>query len=338
MLADSLPVTPRDVASAAATLNGSVVRAPVLTSLEINLRSGAQVYFKCENFQRTGAFKFRGAYNAISRLTDTQRRGGVVAYSSGNHAQGIAQAAQALGVKATVVMPNDAPRMKMRMAEARGVTIVVYNRDRDDHEAITRELAHKSGATIIASSEHPDVIAGQGTVAKELIEEVGPLDYLFVPVGGGGLLAGSAIATAGWSAGCTLVGVEPEAGNDAQLSLQAGKVVHIPAPATIADGARHQHIGALVLPILRSHVERIVPVTDDQLRKQMQFFVERMKLVAEPTGCLAAAAMMSGLIDISGVRVGVLVTGGNVGACLLREVLTNDDTPESIATVVRNCA
>jgi threonine dehydratase len=323
---------------AAATLGGITIRTPVLSSIDVNSLSGARVYFKCENFQRSGAFKFRGAYNAIRRLGDVKRRSGVVAYSSGNHAQGVALAAQLLGIQATVVMPSDAPRTKIRTAEDLGARLVLYDRERDDREVIAQDLARRSGATVIASSEHPDVIAGQGTVAKELIDEVGPLDFLFVPVGGGGLLAGSAIAAAHWSPGCSVIGVEPEAGNDAQQSLHAGRVVHIPSPQTIADGARNQHIGELVLPILRSHVKQIVTVTDDQLRDQLHFFIERMKLVAEPTGCLAAAAMLSGNIDISGARVGIIVSGGNVEVDFLNQTLMDRHLPQSVNPVMRKSA
>jgi threonine dehydratase len=310
-----------DIERAAATLHGIATRTPVLSSVEINARTGAQVYFKCESFQRTGAFKFRGAYNALSRLDETRRRAGVVAYSSGNHALGVALAARMLGMPATVVMPLDAPHTKIQAAVRWGARIVHYDRLREDREAITEELARTTGATIIASSDHPDVIAGQGTVAWELIEEVGPLDVLLVPVGGGGLLAGSAVAAAHASPGCAVIGVEPESGNDAQQSMHAGRIVHISSPPTIADGARNQHIGRLVLPIMQSLVREIVTVSDDRLREQMRFFIEQMRLVAEPTGCLAAAALTAGTLDLSGARVGVIVTGGNVANHVLSDAL-----------------
>jgi threonine dehydratase len=310
-----------DIERAAATLQGIATRTPVLNSVEINARTGAQVYFKCETFQRTGAFKFRGAYNAISRLDETRKHAGVVAYSSGNHALGVALAARMLGVPATVVMPLDAPHTKIRAATHWGARIVHYDRLREDREMITEELARTTGATIIASSDHPDVIAGQGTVAWELIEEVGPLDLLLVPVGGGGLMAGSAIAAAHASPGCAVIGVEPESGNDAQQSMRAGRIIHIPSPPTIADGARNQHIGRMVLPIMQSLVREIVTVSDDMLREKMRFFIEQMRLIAEPTGCLAAAALTAGLFDLSGMRVGVIVTGGNVANHVLSEAL-----------------
>jgi threonine dehydratase len=323
MIADSSVVTSFDVARAEVAVARVVNQTPVLSFPEVDLQVGAKVYFKCENFQLTGSFKFRGAYNAISRLTDAQKRCGVVAYSSGNHALGVALAGRLLGVNVTVVIPADAPEMKMKAAESYGAKIVHYDRELDHREMIANALARKSGATLIASSEHPDVIAGQATATKELIDEVGPLDYLFVPVGGGGLLAGSAIAAAKWSSGCTVIGVEPDTGNDAQQSMRAGFVVHIPSPVTIADGARNQHIGEIVLPILQTFVKQIVTVTESQLRDQMRIFVERMKLVVEPTGCLAAAAVMNGVIDVSKSRVGVLLTGGNICRKMLSEALSN---------------
>ena len=326
MPSKSVAITPSDIEKAAVAIAGVANRTPVLSSSDVNQRVRATVYFKCENFQQTGAFKFRGAYNAVSRLTDAQKRLGVVAYSSGNHAKGIALAARNLGVQATVVMPHSAPVTKLRAAEEYGAHIVLYDPDRDDREEIANDLANKSGAMLIASSEHPDVIAGQGTVAKELIDETGPLDYLFVPVGGGGLLAGSAIAAAHWSAGCRVIGVEPQMGNDAQQSLRAGAIIHIPFPATIADGARNQSIGAMVLPVLQAHVNDIVTVSDVQLFEQMRFFVERMNLVAEPTGCLAAAAVMNGIVDVVGARVGIVVTGGNVDVQMLRELLGDESS------------
>lgn len=312
MTNNGFAVTPSDVEKAASSLVGVSIHTPAVSSHQVDTRVRAKVFFKCENFQHTGAFKFRGAYNAISRLTDAQKDRGVVAYSSGNHAQGIALAAKALGVQATVVMPHDAPQIKMQAAEGYGARIVFYDRARENRESITRELGRRSGATVIASSDHPDVIAGQATVAKELFDDVGPLDYLLVPVGGGGLLAGSAIAAARWSPDCLVIGVEPETGNDAQQSMHAGMIVSIASPATIADGARNEHLGAMAWPIIKAYVSQIVTVTDDQLREQMRFFVEHMKLVVEPTGCLAASAVMNGRINFAGARVGVLVTGGNV--------------------------
>lgn len=316
-----LSVNYADVLRAADTLAGVGLRTPVLTSREADLRSGASLFFKCENFQRVGAFKFRGAYNAIRSLSESQRRKGVVAFSSGNHAQGIALASQLLGVSATIVMPRDAPAAKLAATRGYRAEVVLYEPGRDDREAIAYELAKESGATVIPSSDHPDVIAGQGTAAKELIEAVGPLDYIFAPVGGGGLLAGTAIAAAHLSPGCSVIGVEPEAGNDAQQSLRTGNIVRIPVPGTIADGARNQYIGKLVMPVLKRYVDDVVTVTDGQLIGQMRFFVETMKMVVEPSGCLAAAAVLNRIVDVSGARVGVIVSGGNIGANVLGSYL-----------------
>jgi len=251
----------------------------------------------------------------------------VIAYSSGNHAQGIALAARMLDTPATVVMPTDAPPSKVRATRDWGARVVFYDRLRENRETICEALARETGATVIASSEHPDVIAGQGTVARELFAETGPLDYLFVPVGGGGLVSGCAIAANHWAPNCRVIGVEPERGNDAQRSLSTGQVVRIAPPDTIADGARNQWIGALTLPILQAYVRQIVTVSDDALRAQMRFFVERMKLVAEPTGCLAAAAAMSGALDLRGARVGVVISGGNSDFTVLADALAQPCSP-----------
>jgi threonine dehydratase len=323
MAATQLAVTYQDIVSAAHRLDGVAHRTPVLTSRQADLQADATLFFKCENFQRVGAFKFRGAYNAISCLTDAQRASGVVAFSSGNHAQGMALAARMLGVKVTIVMPTDAPAMKLAATRAYGAEVILYDRKREDREAIAARLASERGVAVIPAYDHPDVIAGQGTAVKELIEEVGQLDYLFVPVGGGGLLSGSAIAAAALSPGCVVIGVEPQAGNDAQRSLRSGEIVHIPVPDTIADGAQTQHIGKLVLPILQACVKDIITVSDDQLRTQMRFFVERMKIVVEPAGSLAAAAVMHRLVDVSGLRVGIVASGGNVDPTVLCACLAN---------------
>ena len=301
-----------DVASAARVLDGIALRTPVLTSRQANELAGVQVFFKCENFQRVGAYKFRGAYHALSRLSPTQRRGGVVAYSSGNHAQAVALAARLLGTQAAIVMPRDAPPAKLAATREYGAEIILYDREHEDRDAIARRLVAERGATLIVPFDHPDVIAGQGTVAKELFEEVGPLDYLFVCVGGGGLISGSALSAAELSPACKVIGVEPEAGNDAQQSFRKGVIVNIAVPNTIADGARTQHVGQLTFPIMRRLVTDIVTVSDEQLRVQMRFFAERMKIIVEPTGCLAAAAVLHRIVPARGARVGVIVTGGNV--------------------------
>ncbi len=308
----NLSVTYDDIINAAARLKNIAHHTPVLTSSQANKITGAHVFFKCENFQRIGAFKFRGAYNAISQLTHAQKQKGVVAFSSGNHAQAIALAAQLLNVPATIVMPTDAPSVKLAATRGYGATIALYDRKNANREEIAANLVEQHGFTLIPPYDHPDVIAGQGTAAKELFEEVGELDYLFVPVGGGGLISGSAISAAHLSPQCAVIGVEPEAGNDAQQSLEAKKIVRIPVPDTIADGAQTQFVGKLVLPILMKHVKNIVTVSDDQLREQMHFFAERMKIIVEPTGCLGAAAVFNKKVDVQGARIGVILSGGNV--------------------------
>jgi threonine dehydratase len=305
-------ITFANIAAAAQRLTGVALRTPVLTSRQVDEPLGARVYFKCENFQRAGAFKFRGAYNTLSRFTAAQKSGGAVAFSSGNHAQAVALAARLLGMRAAIVMPRDAPPVKRAATEGYGAEVIVYEREREDREAIARRIVTERGATLVVPFDNTDVIAGQGTVAKELLEETGPLDYLFVCVGGGGLLAGCAIAAKELSPDCQIYGVEPEAGNDAQQSLRSGRIVRIPVPRTIADGAQTPCVGNLTFPIMQRLVREIVTVSDDQLRAQMRFFAERMKIVVEPTGCLAAAAVMNQLVPVRGGRVGVIISGGNV--------------------------
>ncbi|WP_179404389.1 threo-3-hydroxy-L-aspartate ammonia-lyase [Burkholderia guangdongensis] len=301
-----------DVLDAAARLDGAAHRTPVLTSRTADARAGATLFFKCENFQRMGAFKFRGAYNAISHFDAEQRNAGVITYSSGNHAQAIALAAKLAGIRATIVMPLDAPAAKRAATEGYGGEVVTYDRYTENREEIGARLARERGMTLIPPYDHPHVIAGQGTAVKELIDEVGPLDVLVVCLGGGGLLAGSALSAAALAPGIRIVGVEPEAGNDGQQSLARGEVVHIPAPRTIADGAASTHLGAYNFPIIRALVERIVTVSDAQLVDTMRFFAERMKMVVEPTGCLAAAAVLERVLPVEGKRVGVIISGGNV--------------------------
>ena len=300
------------VAAAAQVLDGVALRTPVLTSRQLDAQVGGQVFFKCENFQRVGAFKFRGAYNALSRFSAAQKLHGVVAFSSGNHAQAVALAAQLLGMPAVIVMPGDAPAGKIAATRGYGAEIILYNRRSEDREALAQRLVTARGATLIPPFDHADVIAGQGTVAKELFEEVGPLDYLFVCVGGGGLIAGCALSATALSPSCKLIGVEPEAGNDAQQSLRSGTIVRIAVPQTIADGAQTPCVGQLTFPIMLRLVADIVTVSDEQLRAQMRWFAARMKIVVEPTGCLAAAAVMNEVVSVRGKRVGVVVSGGNV--------------------------
>ena len=301
-----------DVVAAAARLAGVAHRTPVLTSRTADAATGASLYFKCESLQRGGAFKFRGAYNAIAALPEAQRRTGVVAYSSGNHAQAIAYAASLLGVPATIVMPADAPAAKLAATRGYGGTVVLYDRYTDDREAIGRRIAEEQGLSLIPPYDHRDVIAGQGTAALELFEEVGPLDVLVACLGGGGLTAGSVLAADGASPDCAVWGAEPEAGDDGRRSLAEGRIVHIEVPKTIADGAQTQHLGELTFAILRRGAAGIVTASDAQLVQAMRFFAERMKLVVEPTGALAAAAVFSGAIPVKGLRVGVILSGGNV--------------------------
>jgi threonine dehydratase len=275
------------------------------------------VFFKCENFQRMGAFKFRGAYNALAQFTPEQRRGGVIAFSSGNHAQAIALSARLLGMPSVIVMPQDSPAAKLAATRAyqegqRDSEVVLYDRYKQDREAIGRELAQQRGMTLIPPYDHPHVMAGQGTAAAELLQDTGPLDLLLVCVGGGGLISGCAVAAHQLSPGIQVIGVEPEAGNDTQQSLAQGRIVHIDTPKTIADGAQTQHSGTLTFPVIQHLVKGIVTVTDEQLVRSMQFFAQRMKMVVEPTGCLGAAALLEGVVQARGQRVGVIVSGGNV--------------------------
>jgi threonine dehydratase len=308
-----------DVRGAAEVLAGVAHRTPVLTSRLLDEELGAQVFFKAENLQRMGAFKFRGAYTALSRLTPQQRRRGVVAFSSGNHAQAVALAAQLLEVPATIVMPLDAPAGKVAATRSYGGRIVTYDRYAEDREAIAADLVARHGLALVPPYDHPDVVAGQGTAADELFEEVAGLDLLLCPLGGGGLLAGTLLARDGRTPGCQVFGVEPEAADDGRQSLEQGRIVHIPTPVTIADGAQTQHLGEITFAIIRRSVAGIRTASDAQLVAAMRFFATRMKTVVEPTGCLGLAGLR-GLTagadwlpgDVRGLRVGVLVSGGNV--------------------------
>jgi threonine dehydratase len=309
-----MPTLPtfEDVAAAAQRLAGQAHRTPVLRSRTADQMLGAEVFFKCENLQRAGAFKFRGAFNALARFDAAQRRAGVVAFSSGNHAQAIALAGRVLGIPAAILMPHDAPRSKVAATQGYGAEVIRFDRYREDREAIALRLAQDRGLTLVPPYDHPDVIAGQGTATLELIEEVGALDDLFVCLGGGGLLSGAALATRALALGCRIHGVEPEAGNDAQQSIARGEIVHIETPQTIADGAQTQHLGRLTFEIIRRDVADIVTATDAQLVQAMRFFFERMKLVVEPTGCLGFAGACHAGLPLAGRRVGVLISGGNV--------------------------
>ncbi|AWK89053.1 threo-3-hydroxy-L-aspartate ammonia-lyase [Azospirillum thermophilum] len=307
-----LAISFADVAGAAERIAGVAHRTPVLTSRTADAGTGGTLLFKCENLQRTGAFKIRGAYNAIARFTPEQRAAGVVAYSSGNHAQAIALAARLLEVRATIVMPMDAPAAKLEATRGYGGDVILYDRYAEPPEAAVARVLAERGGTLIPPFDHPHVMAGQGTVAKELIEEAGALDLLVVPTSGGGLLAGCAVAAKSLSPGCRVVGVEPETGNDAQRSLRSGAIVRIEPPRTIADGAQSRSVGQLTFPVMQRLVDDIETVSDAELVEAMRFFAGRMKLLVEPTGCLAAAAVLSGRLDVGGKRVGIVLTGGNV--------------------------
>ncbi len=328
----SLAINFADITAAAARLAGHAHRTPVLESQTVNERTGARVFFKAENFQRMGAFKFRGAFNALSQFSPAQRERGVIAFSSGNHAQAIALSARLLGMPSVIVMPQDAPAAKV--AATRGYQqgqadseVVLYDRYTQDREAIGRELAQARGMTLIPPFDHPHVMAGQGTAALELLEQTadgGPLDALLVCVGGGGLISGCAVAATHLNPNIQVWGVEPEAGNDTQQSLAKGEIVRIATPRTLADGAQTEASGILTFPVIQALVRGIVTVTDAQLVDSMRLLAERLKIVVEPTGALGAAALLhgaAGLPDLRGARVGVVLSGGNVDIRRFGELL-----------------
>lgn len=306
----ALAVSYDDVASAAQLLAGHCHRTPVVTSQMVDDRVGARVFFKCENLQRAGAFKFRGAYNALARLTPEQKRHGVVAYSSGNHAQAVALAGRLLHIPALIVMPRNAPQVKADATRGYGAEIVFYERG-ESREVIAERLARERGLTVVPSFDHPHIVAGQGTAAKELIEEVGPVDFVFVPCGGAGLLSGSAIAARQLAPGAKVIGVEPAAGDDATRSFRTRTLQTVTDPDTIADGARTSSLGKITFPLVLAYVGDMVTVSDPQLLSAMFFLWERLKLVIEPTGALGAAAVFERKVDIRGARVGVILSGGN---------------------------
>ncbi|EOZ9391039.1 threo-3-hydroxy-L-aspartate ammonia-lyase [Enterobacter cancerogenus] len=310
-----------DVAAAAERIEGYANKTPVMTSRTVNEEFSAEVFFKCENFQRMGAFKFRGAMNALCQFSPEQRAAGVVAFSSGNHAQAIALSARLLGIPATIVMPHDAPATKVAATKVYGGNVVVYDRYTEDREQIGRDLAEKHGLTLIPPYDHPHVLAGQGTAAKELIEEIGSLDVLFVCLGGGGLLSGSALAARHLSPDCVIYGVEPEAGNDGQQSFRKGEIVHIDTPKTIADGAQTQHLGQYTFPLIQQNVNDILTVSDSELIASMKFMAARMKIVVEPTGCLSFAAARAMKSELAGKKIGVIISGGNVDISRYSEFL-----------------
>ncbi|AOW90443.1 MULTISPECIES: pyridoxal-phosphate dependent enzyme [Streptomyces] len=314
------PLTLDDVRAAAARIEGVAHRTPVLRSRTLDALAGAEVHLKCENQQRVGAFKFRGAYHAASRLTPAQLARGIAAYSSGNHAQAVALAARELGSTAVIVMPEDAPPAKRAAAAGYGAEIVTYDRYREDRAAIAEALAAERGLALIPPYDHPHVVAGQGTAALELVEETGPLDALIAPVGGGGLIAGCATAVKGLHPATRVVGVEPEAGDDTRRSLEAGRRVTVPVPRTIADGQAVATPGELTFAVNRRLLDGIVLVSDDEIRDAMRFAFERLKTVLEPSGATGLAALLNGRIDPLPRRIGVVLSGGNVDAARFAEL------------------
>ena len=311
-----------DVLAAAARLEGVAHKTPVLRSRTLDDRLQAEVYVKCENLQRMGAFKFRGGFNALAKLSETQRSAGVVAYSSGNHAQAVALSAQILQIPATIFMPHDASPAKLAATQGYGAKVIGYDRYSEDASALATALSHSQGLTFIPPFDHPDVLSGQGTAALELFKEVGKLDALFVCLGGGGLLSGSALAAKALSPSCQLVGVEPEAGNDVQQSFRKGERVKIATPVTIADGAQTPMVGAITFEIIKALVDDIHTVTDEQLVQSMRFYAERMKMIVEPTGCLSLAAAMKASESLKGKKVGVVVSGGNIDMARFSQLMT----------------
>ncbi len=306
-------IGPEDVEAAAGRLAGVAHRTPVLSSRTLDATTGARVSLKAENLQRAGAFKFRGAYNRVATLAPDDRRRGVVSFSSGNHAQALALAARLHDTRATIVMPHDAPPSKVEATRGYGAEVVAYDRYAEDREAIGRRLAEASGAAIVPPYEDPDVMAGQGTAALELLEDAGPIDLLVVPVGGGGLIAGCATAAKGCDAAVRVVGVEPAAGDDTKRSLEAGRRVRIPVPRTIADGQQAEIPGELTFQVNSRLVDEVVLVSDAEIVEAMAFLFERMKVVVEPSGACAVAALIAGRIDARAQRVGAILSGGNVG-------------------------
>ena len=313
---DRPPLTPLptfdDIERAARRIDRVAHRTPVVTSRTVDARTGARVFFKCETLQRGGAFKFRGAYNALASLDPAQRARGVVAFSSGNHAQAVALAGRILDVPRVIVMPADSPRVKLAATTNYGAEIVLYDRDQEDREAIGRRLSEERGLAIVPPYDHPDIIAGAGTVGHELLEETGPLDMILTPCGGGGLLSGTALSANFLSPGCRVVGVEPMAGDDATRSFRTRTLQTVSNPQTVADGARTPSLGGLTFPIVLDKVADMLTVADPALLRAMFFLWERLKLVVEPTGALAAAAILEGIVDVRGLRVGVVLSGGNV--------------------------
>jgi threonine dehydratase len=315
-----MDVTYDDVARAHERIKGQAHRTPVLTSATIDERTGARVFFKPENLQRMGAFKFRGAYNALSQLAADEKKRGVVAFSSGNHAQAVALSGKLLGIPRVIVMPWDAPKVKVAATKGYGAEVVIYEKNQN-REELAKQISSERGLTVIPPYNHPHVVAGQGTAAKELIEDAGPLDLLLVPCGGGGLLSGCAIASKHLNPKCRVIGVEPAAGDDATRSFRTKTLQTVKDPDTIADGAKTPSLGSVTYPLVMKHVDDMTTVTDAELLKGMFYLWERMKIVVEPTGALAATALLEGKVDAQGKRVGVVLSGGNADIAALARLL-----------------
>lgn len=317
------------IAEASARLGGIAHRTPIFTSNTVDGRTGASVFFKGENFQRAGAFKFRGAYNALSLLPPEQKQRGVLTYSSGNHAGALALAGKLLGIPATIIMPEDAPRAKLDATRGYGADVILYNRHETTREELARRISQERGLPIIPPYDHPDVIAGQGTAALELLEDTGPLDLLLVPCGGGGLLSGCAVAVKAVAPACRIVGVEPERADDAARSFRSGVLHQVENPDTIADGARTPSLGRYTFPLVLRHVDDIVTVSEESIRQAIHLIWERMKIIVEPTGALAAAALLSGAVNAPGQRVGIILSGGNVDLTQMTSLFSLSTNPKS---------
>ncbi|QSJ18375.1 threo-3-hydroxy-L-aspartate ammonia-lyase [Nostoc sp. UHCC 0702] len=315
-------VTINDVQAAQKRLFGVAHQTPVLTSRIVNDRTNSQVFFKCENFQRTGAFKFRGAYNALAQLTDSEKQRGVITFSSGNHGQAIALAGKLLNIPTTIVMPDDAPVVKQAATQSYGAEIILYNREETKREELAQTLASDRGLTLIPPYDHPHIIAGQGTAAAELIQEVGQLDLLLVCCGGGGLISGCAIATKALLPDCQIIGVEPELGDDATRSFHSKTLQTVNNPDTIADGARTPSLGKITFPLVLHYVDDMVTVSESAIIRTMFFLWSRLKIVVEPTGVLAAAALLEGVVTVPKAKIGVIISGGNVDLAQVGKLFT----------------
>lgn len=308
----SAPVVFEDITAASHLLSGKAHATHIITSASIDAACGANVFLKPENFQRTGAFKFRGAYNAMSRLTEAEKKAGVLTYSSGNHAQAIALSGQLLSIHTTIVMPDDAPKVKLAATKAYGAEIITYNKHQVSREELAGKIAKERNLTLIPPYDHPHVVAGQGTAGLELVTSIDSLDFLYVPCGGGGLLSGCAIAAKHVQPNCTVVGVEPKAGDDATRSFYSGTLQKVHNPDTIADGARTPYLGSITFPLILKHVDHMITVDDAAIVEAMKLLWNRAKIIVEPTGALSLAGLLSGQLKTDGARVGVLLSGGNV--------------------------